>query len=189
MIESINRVYRRVLLAIGRGRVTTANDGGPVQKLQAKFSDFETHDNLPRLAEYGLTSNPPIGSDAIVVFLGGDRSNGVVIATGHQLSRMKGLLPGEVAIFDDLGQSAYLTRAGIVIEGAGLPITVNGVTAINGNTTINGKLHVTGAVTSDTAVTAPVIKGTTDVIFGVISGVAHEHSGVQSGPSNTGGPS
>jgi phage gp45-like len=166
MIEAaIQRIIQRVQHVIGRGRVTTGNDAGNVQLLQVKLGADEIRDNTPRLAEFGFTSMPPAGSDAVVVFIGGDRSNGAIIATGHQASRLKGLKPGEVAIFDDQGQSVFLTRAGIVINCAGLPMT------INGNVTVNGKLTAT-----------------TDVVGAGTSLHTHVHSGVTPGGANTGAP-
>ena len=36
--------------------------------------------------------------------------------------RLKGLARGEVAVYDDQGQSVTLTRAGIVVNGGGKPI-------------------------------------------------------------------
>jgi phage baseplate assembly protein V len=121
---AIERIFRRAMLAIGRGRVTVVDDSGPVQKLQTKLGPLEVRDNTPRLIEYGFTSNPPVGTDLVAIFVGGDRSNGVVIATGNQQYRMKGLADGEVAIYDKLGQSVYLTKNGIVINGAGLPMII-----------------------------------------------------------------
>jgi phage gp45-like len=166
MIEAaIQRIIQRVQHVIGRGRVTTGNDAGNVQLLQVKLGADEIRDNTPRLAEFGFTSMPPAGSDAVVVFIGGDRSNGAIIATGHQASRLKGLKPGEAAIFDDQGQSVFLTRTGIVINCAGLPMT------INGNVTVNG-----------------TVSATTDVIAAGTSLHTHHHGGVASGGSNTGGP-
>lgn len=158
---AIERIYRRVRLAIGRGRQTApANDGGAVQMLQIRLSADEVRDNTPRLAEYGFTSHPPVGADAIVIFIGGDRSNGAVIATGHQASRLKSLQPGEVAIYDNLGQSVWLTRNGIVIDGNGLPLTINNTptitmnaaTQITFNTPLayfSGKIHAAKNIESD----------------------------------------
>ncbi|HAN6180371.1 baseplate assembly protein, partial [Escherichia coli] len=37
--------------------------------------------------------------------------------------RLKGLQTGEVAVYDDQGQSVTLTREGIVVDGAGKTIT------------------------------------------------------------------
>ena len=180
--NALERILRRLQMMVGIGRVQTGIDTGAAQLLQIQFSERETRDNTIRVAEYGFTSNPKPGCHAVFICVGGDRSNGVVIGTNDPTARKRNLQVGEVSIYDDLGQAVYLTRAGIIVEGAGLPIT------INGNSTINGSLHVTGPVTGDSTVTAPTVHGTTDVIFGSISGVAHEHTGVQVGSSNTGGP-
>lgn len=121
----MERLWHRMLHIIGRGRSTgVGDDTGPIQTHQIQFSDLETQSELKRLGEYGHASMPPAGFDAIAAFVGGDRSNGVIIATGHQASRLKDLLPGESAIYDDLGQKVYLTREGIVIDGANLPIAL-----------------------------------------------------------------
>lgn len=91
MIQQIERLARRVWMLLGRGRITApANDAGPVQIVQVQLGANETRDHLRRAADYGFTSHPPVGTDAIVLFPMGDRNNGVVVATNHQGSRMKG---------------------------------------------------------------------------------------------------
>ncbi|WP_225548128.1 phage baseplate assembly protein V [Chromobacterium violaceum] len=142
MMQQIERLARRVWMLLGRGRITApANDSGTVQMLQVQLGHDETRDHLRRAAEYGFTSHPPVGSDAIVLFPLGDRNNGVVVATNHQPSRMTGLKAGEVAIFDNRGQSVYLTAGGIVINGAGLPITVNNTPTVTVNASASVKLN------------------------------------------------
>ncbi|MDB5822158.1 MAG: putative baseplate assembly protein Gp45,Mu-like protein [Herminiimonas sp.] len=145
MMDSIQRLYQRLLHVVGRGRVTQGNDTGNVQTLQLRLGPDELRDNTPRLAEFGFTSMPPVGSDAVLVFVGGDRSNGVVIATGHQASRLKNLKAGEVAIYDDQGQSVYLTRAGIIVNGGGHAVTVIGDVIADG---ISLKHHVHSGVST-----------------------------------------
>lgn len=153
MDSLIHRVARRVLLAIGRARVTTVNDAGNVQLAQVQSNDLETIDNMPRLAEFGLTSNPPVGTDVTVVFIGGDRGNGVIVATGHQASRPKGLKPGETMIYSQDGKSVYLTAAGgIVVDAKGQNVTVNNA----GTATINASMSVT--------LNTPVLKVSGDII-------------------------
>jgi phage baseplate assembly protein V len=110
-----------------------------VQTLQLTITPLEVRDNTPRLAEFGFTSNPPAGADAAMLFVAGDRSNGVVIATGHQLYRLKGLASGDAAIYDSRGQSVWLTPAGIVVNGAGLPLVVNDTPTV----TVNASTSVT----------------------------------------------
>jgi phage gp45-like len=165
MIAAIERLYRCMQLAFGRGRVTFVDDSGPVQRLQVRFGPLEIIDNMPAPHDFGFTSSPPIGSDVFASFLGGSRSNGMVVAIGSQTYRVKNLQPGEVAIYDTLGQSVHLTSSGIVINGAGLPIT------INGNITLNGGINASG-----------------DIVAGGKSLIHHVHSGVQAGASNTGAP-
>ncbi len=127
------------------------DDGGAVQFVQMQLSQSETRDRTPRIAEYGYSSNPPDGADAVAVFLGGDRTNGVVIACGHQAYRMRGLASGEVAISDDKGQSVYLSAAGIVINGGGHPVTITNAPKITADSPL---MHCTGDIRCDGQITA-----------------------------------
>jgi len=186
MISAIERLYRCAMLAFGRGRITFVDDTGAVQKIQVKFGQLEVIDNMPALHDFGFTSNPPIGSDIFASFIGGSRKNGTVVAVGNQTYRMKNLKSGEMAIYDNLGQSVYLTQAGIVINGAGLPLTVNNTPKV----TINASAEVD--------LNTPLLKVTGDIIDN--SGTnghtmaqmrtiynSHTHSDPQGG--TTGGPS
>ncbi|WP_249190324.1 MULTISPECIES: phage baseplate assembly protein V [unclassified Burkholderia] len=139
----IDRTARRVMSALARGLVKVVNDSGGIQFMQVKFNPLQTNDNLPRCAEYGFTSNPPEDSDAVVAFAGGDRSNGVVIATGNAKYRLTQLATGEVAIHDNIGQSVYLTAAGIVINGGGNPLTITNTQKIRAETAL---LECTGDI-------------------------------------------
>ncbi|HBD37517.1 MAG TPA: baseplate assembly protein, partial [Cupriavidus sp.] len=110
-----------------------------VQMMQVKLNALETRDNTPRVGEFGHASNPPVGSDAIVVFLGGDRSNGVVLGTVHQPSRPTGLAPGESMLYSQDGKRVYLTASGgIVVEAKNQAVTVNNATTV----TINASAKV-----------------------------------------------
>lgn len=128
------RLWRRIQLTTSWGRVTFSDDSKTAQLLQVKLNDSETRDNTPRVAEFGFTSRPPAGSDVVVLFLGGDRSKGVVIGTAHQVSRPNGLGEGETQVYDLWGKSIYLTKeGGIVIEAQGTPVTVNNATTVTIN--------------------------------------------------------
>ncbi len=130
----LQRMMRRIQLATGWGRVTFSDDSKTAQLLQVKLNDSETRDGTPRIAEFGFTSRPPSGSDVLVVFLGGDRSKGVVVATAHQTSRPKNLLEGEAMVYDLWGKSIYLTESGgIIVDAKGTPVTVNNATTVTIN--------------------------------------------------------
>jgi phage baseplate assembly protein V len=160
MLDSIDRMWRRLVLALGRGIITLIDDTGATQTLQVQLSAAEVRDNTPRLAEYGFQSSPPPGADAALLFLGGERTAGVVIATGHRTYRLTGLAEGEVAISDDKGQKVYLSAAGIRINGGGLPVQLTNTPSVlldAPNVHMTGALQVDGAITSSTSVTAPQV--------------------------------
>ncbi len=146
MNDAIERVWRRLLLAIGRGRITFVDDAAQVQRVQVQLGSDEVKDNTPRLAEYGFQSNPPPGSDCVVLFLAGERTNGVVVATGNQRWRLRALADGEVAISDDKGQKVYLSAAGIRVDGGGLPIEITNTPSVRID---SPAVHITGALTVD----------------------------------------
>ncbi|MEX3690827.1 phage baseplate assembly protein V [Paraburkholderia sp. BR14263] len=153
----MENLFWSLVRSLGRGRLTRVDDSGPTQLVQMQLSANETRDHTPRLAQYGFQSNPPAGSDAIAVFFGGDRTNGAVIACGNQEYRVKGLATGEVCISDNRGQKVYLTQAGIVIDGGGLPMRfTNSPQATLDIPTVHctGDLNVDGNVTSGKSVTA-----------------------------------
>lgn len=133
LLGAVHRVARHIMLAISRGRVGASNDSGPVQTMQARLNQQETIDTLPRVAEFGFTSRPPAGSDAIILFAAGDRSNGVVVATNHQATRLKNLAEGDTAIFDSRGRYIWLGKDGGIVVSASGPVTVNGATLVTIN--------------------------------------------------------
>jgi phage baseplate assembly protein V len=156
----MSRLARLISTAIGRGRVTTANDGGTVQFVQVQVNSLETIDNVPRLAEFGLTSVPPDGADIVMVNLGGGRNNAVVIATGDQKSRPTALKVGETMIYSQDGKSVYLTASGgIVIEAKGQPVTINDASDVTCNCSGKFKVVAPGGVEFDT----PTVKSTGDI--------------------------
>lgn len=179
--SAILRLYRRIMMMVGRGRVTVVDDTGAVQKVQLDFlSPLEVRDGTPRLLDYGFTSYPPSNTDAVVLFVGGDRSNGVIIATGNQTFRLKGLATGDVALYDSRGQSITLTATGIVVNGNGLNLTVNNtpVVTINAATDIvmnTPLLKVSGDILDNSGTNSDTIAGMRAVFN------AHVHGGVLRG--------
>jgi phage baseplate assembly protein V len=138
----LERVMRRLQLLVGLGRIRVGNDAGNVQLQQVQFNERETQDDMPRVAEYGFASMPLPGCQAIVLFIGGERTNGAVIGTNDEAHRMKNLQRGEVAIYDDQGQSVYITRAGIIVNGGGKNVTITNTPKVRMETS----LDVTGDI-------------------------------------------
>lgn len=132
----IEAVFRRIQMMFGRGRVTYTDDSGPVQKMQVRLSGLETSDGRVRMAEFGFTSNPPIGSDVLTLHVSGDRGAGTVFATNHQQSRPTGLAAGESMLYSQDGKYVYITAdGGISVFANGQPVNVTGATTITVNAT------------------------------------------------------
>jgi phage baseplate assembly protein V len=201
--DVVERLWRRMQFVVGRGRIKIGDDSGQVQKQQIQLSGTEIRDNTPRVGEYGFASMPLAGCHGIVLFVAGDRSNGVIIGTNDQIHRLKNLLPGEVAIYDDQGQSVYLTRAGIVVNGGGLPIKVTNTPSITLDSPLvhsTGAMTVDGLFTANNGITGYNTSGTATATLNLpvvanqpvtVQGTnvhTHVHSGVQVGSGNTGAP-
>lgn len=121
---------RRISNMLARGCVTAVNGSGKLRLLQIGMFAGEKKDAVEHFEPYGFTSEVKPGSEPIAAFLDGDRSHGVVLVVADRRYRLTGMKSGEVAIYDDLGQKVHLTRAGIVIDGAGLPMTIENVESL-----------------------------------------------------------
>lgn len=150
------RLARRVLCAIGRGRIAISDDSGVIQEIQTRFNPLETIDGMPYVQHYGYASRAPTGSDVLALFIGGDRSSGVVVGTNDQKTRPTGLNYGESKQYSALGQYVYLSTTGIVIEAKGLPVTINNASAVTVNCTTTVKVVAPTSVELDT----PLLKVT-----------------------------
>jgi phage baseplate assembly protein V len=151
---------QRILATSARALITGVNDSGPLQLLQLEILPGETP-WAQRVTEYGFTSAPLAGAEAAVIHVLGRRSHPIIIAVDDRRFRVKDLANGEVCIYDDLGQQVHLTRTGIVVNGAGNPVTI----------TNTPKLHVDGAIEATGEITAKA-GGAAAV---TVSGHTHAH--------------
>lgn len=204
MIDQLRRLLaplaRRVDNMVARAVVKIVNDSTTMQALQLQVLKGETRDRVERFQEYGFTSVPHPGAEAVVVFAAGDRSHGLIVAVDDRRYRLKGLEQGEVALYTDEGDYIHFKRGGVIEAMAGARIdatapevlvtastkvvlatpvvecaanlTVGGTITAEGQISANGGLAVTGTLTNN----------------GTNVGSTHTHSGVQSGPNNTGTP-
>lgn len=213
MMRTINKMLaplsRRMRLMVSRAVIVLVNDSLKTQRLQLNVLKDEVPDGVERFAEYGFTSAPHKGCQAVVVSIGGSRSHMIVIATHDGNSRLSGLAEGEVALYDDLGQKVHLTRNGIVIDGAGKDIKIQNTPNVIADTPkftfmhdveIFGKLDVTEDITGQANMTANALLSIGDITAFCTSGSTismgnmkltyngHQHndpvSGVTSTPSN-----
>jgi phage baseplate assembly protein V len=83
----------------------------PLQTFTLEGFVSEVRANVPRIGEWGLASSPPLGSQAVVAAIGGDRGNLVVLGVEDRDTRPT-LLPGEVQIYTALGPVLRAVTAG-----------------------------------------------------------------------------
>lgn len=107
---------RRIQLMLGRCVIMLIDDSKAVQILQIQLLSGELRDNIERFQEYGFTSVPHSGAEALAGFVGGLRAHGIVIAVDDRRYRLKALQKGEVALYDDQGQKIVLYRDRIEVE-------------------------------------------------------------------------
>lgn len=179
-----------LLNLFGIGHATMIDDDGEIQLLQlterAAGSGFKDRitDKVRRVMEFGFTSVPPIDSEILVVSLLGDRSGRVAIASSHRPSRIKGLKPGDVAIYDVRGAKIVLTEDGLQIDCAGLEAVIENCTTLTIKASEKvrieaDELEVTGDVVSRADGTSVSLNALRDAYQ------AHKHGGVQTGSGST----
>lgn len=193
--DEIARLRRRILLSVVQGIVNIVNDTPGIQIMQVGLGSGYIRDNTPRMQEYGFTSNPPSGGFAIVLSAGGNISDAVVIATDDPRYRPINLNSGEAKMYDNVGKFIYLSAAGIIIDAAGSPVTIENASTV----TINASGTVTVNTSADVVLNTPLLKVSGDIIdnYGTNTHTIgemrtlyneHYHGGVMSGGSNTDTP-
>lgn len=157
---------RRLRLIADRAIVTLVNDSLQRQGLQLKVLADESADDVERFQNYGHTSVPPEGSEAIVLGIGGARAGLVAIAVEHKGSRPKNLEAGDSCLYHLEGHRVVLGKDKAVSIEAKSVITEAGekTLTISPDNEIQGALHVTLNITTDA-----------DVIINGKSFLDHKH--------------
>ena len=167
----MSAIEGRLRMMLSRAIVRLSDDGKRAQEMQVELLEDESQDAVERLQNYGFTSHPHVGAEAVVGCIGGLRSHAVVLTVDDRRYRLKSLQEGEVAMYDDLGNVIKLGRERIEIT------AVTELKVVAPLVKIEGDIEGTGTVTV-----------TEDVVASGKSLTSHVHGGVQAGDSNTGAP-
>ncbi|WAP69035.1 phage baseplate assembly protein V [Jiella pelagia] len=186
--NAVQRVYQRVLLLVSRAVVSAVSDGSKMQSLQLNALHGEVRDDVERFQNYGFTSVPHTGAEAVVVFPSGNREHGLVVVVDDRRYRLRSLSAGEVALYSDEGDAVVLKR-GRVVEITTNTLRVNALSKIELNAP-TVEMNASTRVQANT----PVFSSSGDVQDQdgkTMSGMrtvfnGHSHSGDSGG--TTGGP-
>jgi phage gp45-like len=112
--------------SLSRAALETADDTKHLQEVHIRLFHDEQMDEVEHLQPYGITSVPkkPTGSglmrqaaDAILAFLGGNRSHPVALMVTDRRYRLNNMTEGEVAVHDDQGNQVYASRDVLAVTG------------------------------------------------------------------------
>jgi len=119
LINAVRKVVapleRRVRLMVARGVINRVTDTTKTQTVQVNLLADEVRDGVERPQQYGFTSRPFAGAEAVFLAVGGSRDHGVIVATDDRRYRPLTLAEGEVALYTHQGILVVL-KVGQVVE-------------------------------------------------------------------------
>jgi len=143
----------KVVNMIARAVIDSINveEDGTITAKQSVLADDDDED-IEVMQQYGYASVPLKGAESTVVYLGGDRDSGVIIATEDARYRIKNMKGGEVALYTDEGDVIHFKRGRILeVETGTLNAKVLTKATIEAPTVvITGNLEVGGNVSDGT---------------------------------------
>lgn len=171
MLDQLRRLLRpleeRIKGLVARGTVHKVGDGGLAQVVQVELLRGELLDGVEVWWPYGLTAHPLVGPDveALVVFVGADRSHAVCLGVMDRRHRPK-LPEGASALHDHTGQFVRVDPDGDVHVSAhqrhlvtapqtevsgnhqvGVNAQVGGSLQVGGSATVGGQVQAAGLTT------------------------------------------
>lgn len=109
---STERIVQRLKSLITMGRVKGAKSSAAASG-EVTVESMRPSDELRVVQSYGFASRPQAGAEAVIVQVGSNPDQAIVIAIDDRRYRIS-LAGGEVALFDDLGSKVHIKRGGII---------------------------------------------------------------------------
>lgn len=161
--RALRPLATRIANLVARAVVSLVDDDERMQVLQLGVLAGETRGDVERVQNYGFTSVPLEGAEAVVLFVGGRRDHGLAVAVDDRRHRLTGLEPGEVAIYTDEGDRVVIERGGTVRVTASTKVVVDApLVELAGNTdavALASKVSTELTVLKNAISAAPVVPG------------------------------
>lgn len=125
----LDPIRNKIKMVLGRAIINLVKDSTPIQLVQVSIMKDELKDDVERLNDYGFTSVPRPGSEALICFINGNRDQGIALKVDDSRVRIKNLKSGEVAVYnfkgtyiklDDVGNIEISSEGDVVIKKAGV---------------------------------------------------------------------
>lgn len=122
-------VWRRLRLLLSRGVLALVNDANKLQSVQIQaLGDQPAW--AERFQQYGFTSHPLAGAEAIVASISGARAHLVALSVDDRRHRKAGMDAGEVCLYTDEGDILHFKRGRLISVIAGSKIEVTAPEAV-----------------------------------------------------------
>ena len=130
-IKDIHRllapIKNKIFLLIGRAILKAINNSEGTQKIQVVGLSGETITDIERMQEYGFESYPVAESEAVVLYINGNRDQGLAICVHDRSNRPDDLAEGESQMYSKNGNKITMKADGsIEIESNGALILKSG---------------------------------------------------------------
>lgn len=104
----IHPLRQKLFQMITMGRVEKVSD----KTVQISFGADDIQDEIARIEPFGLTSIPPVKSQAVCLFLNGSKSHPLAICVDDPKTKPNSLKSGEVALYNASGSILILKENG-----------------------------------------------------------------------------
>lgn len=101
---------------IGRAILNLINDAAATQTVTLEAQAGDVHDEVELFQPFGFSAHPPVGSEAVVVFVAGNHDHPIALCAEHKGTRRNNLAEGEAAVYNLWGHHITLYKDKCVIE-------------------------------------------------------------------------
>lgn len=148
---SLDQLYKelkhKVIMMIATAVIQGIKDDEDIQKNQVSILLNDTHGGYDRYQEYGFSSVPLVGCQAVVACVGGARNHGLIIACDDPRYRPKDLEPGEVIVYNDKGDYVKFKTDRTIEVKCGTEVKVDcPTTRLTGNLIVEGNITAEGDI-------------------------------------------
>lgn len=153
--RALRPITQGLRLMVGRAVVRLVDDALKLQGLQVSLLADEVREGVERFQNYGFTSHPHPGAEAVALSVSGSRDHVLVVAVDDRRYRLQSLAQGEVAIYTDEGDKVVLKRGGTIEVTASTKVLLDTpLVQCTGDLQVDGNVHADGVVAADGNVTA-----------------------------------